>query len=342
MSSRRVPNRVWIETGIFSAVALGLYLLTPGVFLFLIPLQMLAIRRGSSAFNLAALLLVLLAALIELAMAGWRSDLPAEEVYLRNIGLFLSALLLGGLWLVNQPRVLPYRSLLRILIATGAAGLIAVPYIGGLMSDPEFVPTMRDYIAGQPLLRLGIAPTDAAGVTGGPAVSSAQIDLFVETVGTVLLRGILFLYLVYLMAAWWLGSLWGARTVGMRSPIGRLLTFRLEPWCIWALLASGAAVLGDALGDLGLLANLGWNVFSVFLLLFALQGIGVLQWLFRRYKVPGTMRVMIAVAMVFMLFRSVLTFIPVFGLPLLGLSEIWVDYKRPKPGERNSDDRSEK
>ena len=159
MSSQSVPNRVWIEIGIFSAVALGLYLLTPGVFLFLIPLQMLAIRRGSSAFNLAALLLVLLAALIELAMAGWRSsDLPAEEVYLRNIGLFLSALLLGGLWLVNQPRVLPYRSLLRILIATGAAGLIAVPYIGGLMSDPEFVPTMRDYIAGQPLLRLGIAP----------------------------------------------------------------------------------------------------------------------------------------------------------------------------------------
>ena len=337
MSSQRVPNRVWIEIGIFSAVALGLYLLTPGVFLFLIPLQVLAIRRGSSAFNLAALLLVLLAALVELAMAGRRSDLPAEEDYLRNIGLFLSALLLGGLWLVNQPRVLPYRSLLRILIATGAAGLIAVPFVGGLISDAEFVPTMRDYIAGQPLLRLGIAPTSAPGVTGGPAVSTEQIDLFIDTVGTVLLRGILFLYMVYLMAAWWLGSLWGARTIGMRSPIGRLLTFRLEPWCIWALLASGAAVLGDALGDLGTLGYLGWNVFSVFLLLFALQGIGVLQWLFRRYNVPGPMRVMIAVAMVFMLFRSVLTFIPVFGLPLLGLAETWVDFKRPKPGEQNSD-----
>ena len=337
MNSQSVPNRVWIEIGIFSAVALGLYLLTPGVFLFLIPLQMLAIRRGSSAFNLGALLLVLLAALVELAMAGSRSNQPAEEDYLRDIGLFLSALLLGGLWLVNQPRVLPYRSLLRILIATGAAGLIAVPFVGGLISDAEFVPTMRDYIAGQPILRLGIAPTDAPGLTGGPTVSTEQIDLFIDTVGTVLLRGILFLYMVYLMAAWWLGSLWGARTVGMRTPIGRLLTFRLEPWCIWALLASGAAVLGDALGDLGVLGYLGWNVFSVFLLLFALQGIGVLQWLFRRYNVPGPMRVMIAVAMVFMLFRSVLTFIPVFGLPLLGLAEIWVDFKRPKPGEQNSD-----
>ena len=340
MSSQSVPNRVWIEIGIFSAVALGLYLLTPGVFLFLIPLQMLAIRRGSSAFNLAALLLVLAAALIELVTAGLRSSMPAEEGYLRDIGLFLSALLLGGLWLVNQSRVLPYRSLLRILIATGAAGLIAVPFVGGLTSDANFVPTMRDYIAGQPILRLGIAPTDALGTPstpGGPAISTEQIDLFIDTVGTVLLRGLLFLYMVYLMAAWWLGSLWGARTIGIRSPIGRLLTFRLEPWCIWALLASGAAVLGDALGDLGVLGYLGWNVFSVFLLLFALQGIGVLQWLFRRYKVPGPMRVMIAVAMVFMLFRSVLTFIPVFGLPLLGLAEIWVDFKRPKPGEQNSD-----
>ena len=337
MSSESVPNRVWIEIGIFAAVALGLYLLTPGVFLFLIPLQMLAIRRGSSAFNLAALLLVLLAAVVELALTGWRGDLPAEESYLRNIGLFLSALLLGGLWLLNQTRVLPYRSLLRLLIVTAAAGLVAVPFVGGLVSDPEFVPTMRDYIADQPLLRLGIAPTDAAGVTGGPAVTTEQINLFIDTVGKVLLRGALFLYMVYLMAAWWLGSLWGARTVGMRSPIGRLLTFRLEPWCIWALLLSGAAVLGDALGDLGVLGYVGWNVFSVFLLLFALQGIGVLQWLFRRYNVPGPMRVMIAVAMVFMLFRSVLTFIPVFGLPLLGLSEIWIDFKRPKPGERDSD-----
>lgn len=338
MSSQSVPNRVWIEIGVFSAVALGLYLLTPGVFLFLIPLQMLAIRRGSSAFNLAALLLVLLAAVVELAMAGWRNDLPAEEGYLRNIGLFLSALLLGGLWLVNQPRVLPYRSLLRILIATGAAGLVAVPFVGGLASDPEFVPTMRDYIAGQPLLRLGLGPADTPGGAGGPAVTTEQINLFIDTVGTVLLRGILFLYMVYLMAAWWLGSLWGARTIGIRSPVGRLLTFRLEPWSIWALLLSGAAVLGDSLGDLGVLGYVGWNVFSVFLLLFALQGVGVLQWLFRRYNVPGPMRVMIAVAMVFMLFRSVLTFIPVFGLPLLGLSEIWIDFKRPKPGEQNSDD----
>jgi hypothetical protein len=337
MSSPSVPNRVWIEIGVFAAVSLGLYLLTPGVFLFLIPLQMLAIRRGSSAFNLAALLLVMLAGLVELAMAGWRSDLPAEEDYLRNIGLFLSALLLGGLWLINQPRVLPYRSLLRILIATGAAGLVAVPFVGGLVSDPEFIPTMRQYIAGQPLLRLGIAPPDPTGVAGAPAVSAEQIDLFIDTIGTVLLRGVLFLYLVYLMAAWWLGSLWGARTIGLRSPIGRLLTFRLEPWCIWALLLSGAAVLGDSLGDLGILGYVGWNLFSVFLLLFALQGIGVLQWLFRRYNVPGPMRIMIAVAMVFMLFRSVLTFIPVFGLPLLGLSETWFDFKRPRPGEQNKD-----
>ncbi len=335
MSSQSAPNRVWIEVGVFAAVALGLYLLTPGVFLFLVPLQMLAIRRGSSAFNLAALLLVLLAAVVELAMAGSRTDMPAEEGYLRNVGLFLSALLLGGLWLVNQPRVLPYRNLLRILIATGAAGLVAVPFVGGLASDPEFVPTMRDYIAGQPILRLGIAPADVPGASGAPTVTREQIDLFIDTVGTVLLRGVLFVYMVYLMAAWWLGSLWGARTIGMRSPIGRLLTFRLEPWCIWALLLSGAAVLGDALGDLGVLGYVGWNVFSVFLLLFALQGIGVLQWLFRRYNVPGPMRVMIGVAMVFMLFRSVLTFIPVFGLPLLGLSETWIDFKRPKPGQQN-------
>ena len=334
MINRGFPNRVWIEIGVFAAVSLGLHLLAPGVFLFLIPLQVLVVRRGSSAFGCAVLLLASLAALVELAMGGMRATLPAAESYLHNIQLFLSAALLGGLWLVNEPRVLPYRHLLRIIIVTGAAGLVAIPFIGGLMSDPEFSRAMLEYVADQPLLRMNL---NASAGLDAPPPNIAAIEQFATMIGEILLRGVLFLYLVYLVTAWWLGSLWGARTVGMQSPIGRLVAFRLEPWCIWAILLSGAVVLGDALlGDIGLLSYVGWNVFSVFLFLFALQGIGVLKWLYQRYNVPGPMRVMIGVVLVFMLFRPVLTFVPVFGLPLLGISETWVDFKRPMPGDHQN------
>ncbi len=337
MNTRSLPNRIWIEIGVFAAVSLGLHLLAPGVFLFLIPLQVLAVRRGSSAFGFGVLLLFLLAALVEMATAGARADLSPAERYLHDIQLFLSAVLLGGLWLINEPRVLPYRNLLRILIVTGAAGLVAVPFIGGLLSDPEFAPAMRGYVAEQPLLRLSLSPSPPDSLNPAPPTAAA-LDQFANTIGEVMLRGLMFLYLVYLVTAWWVGSLWGARSLGLRSPIGRLLGFRLEPWCIWALLLSGAAVAGDALlGDVGMLSYPGWNVFSVFLLLFALQGIGVLQWLFRRYNVPSTMRVLIGIALVFMLFRPVLTFIPVFGLPLLGISETWLDFKRPPPGRAPTD-----
>ena len=331
MDNQAAPNRIWIEIGVFTAVALGVYLLAPGVFLFLIPLQVLAIRRGRQAFGHAVLLLVLLAVLVEMAMAGARAALPAHERYLHQIGLFLSGLLLGGLWLLNEPRILPYRNVLRILVATGAAGLIAVPFVGHLLGDPEFTVTMRHYIADQPILRMSLDQADLS------ESQAAALDLFVNTIGEVLLRGVCFLYLVYLVTAWWLGSLWGARTVGRQSPIGRLLSFRLEPWCIWAVLLSGAGVLGDALvEDIGFLGYAAWNVFSVFLFLFGLQGIGVLQWLLRRYNVPGPMRVMIAVALVFMLFRPVLTYLPLFGLPLLGLSETWIDFKRPGPQQSDA------
>lgn len=334
MNDRGFPNRVWIEIGVFTAVSLGLHLLAPGVFLFLIPLQVLAVRRGSSAFGCAVLLLALLAGVVELAMSGARAELPAAESYLHNIQLFLSAVLLGGLWLVNEPRVLPYRHLVRIIIVTGAAGLVAIPFVGGLISDPEFAPAMLGYVADQPLLRMSLNPS---ATLDAPPPNTAAVEQFATMIGEILLRGVLFLYLVYLVTAWWLGSVWGARTVGMRSPIGRLIAFRLEPWCIWAILLSGAVVLGDALlDDIGLLSYVGWNVFSVFLFLFALQGIGVLQWLYRRYNVPGPMRVMIGVALVFMLFRPVLTFVPVFGLPLLGISETWVDFKRPMPGDHQT------
>ena len=335
MINRGFPNRVWIEIGVFAAVSLGLHLLAPGVFLFLIPLQVLAVRRGTSAFGYAVLLLASLAAVVELATGGMRAALPAAESYLHNVQLFLSAVLLGGLWLVNEPRVLPYRHLLRIIIVTGAAGLVAIPFIGGLMSDPEFSRAMLEYVADQPLLRMNL---NASAGLDAPQPNTAAIEQFATMIGEILLRGVLFLYLVYLVTAWWLGSLWGARTIGMRSPIGRLVAFRLEPWCIWAILLSGAVVLGDALlGEIGLLSYVGWNVFSVFLFLFALQGIGVLKWLYQRYNVPGPMRVMIGVALVFMLFRPVLTFVPVFGLPLLGISETWVDFKRPMPGDPQTD-----
>lgn len=333
MNLPNLPNRVWIETGVLAALSLVLHLLAPGVFLFLVPLQVLAVRHGRSSFGYGVLLVGLIAALIELGISGMRTELPTAERHLHNMQLFLSALLLGGLWLTNDSRVLPYRHLLRILIATAAAGLVAVPFISGLMSDPEFAPAMRRYIADQPLLRLSLSPPAEA---GAPPADAAVVDRFADTIGEVLLRGLLFLYLIYLVAAWWLGSFWGARTLAMRSPVGRLIAFRLEPWCIWALLTSGAVVLGEALLDanVGVLSYAGWNVFSVFLFLFALQGIGVLQWLFRRYKVPGPMRVMIGVALVFMLFRPVLTFVPVFGLPLLGISETWLDFKRPPPDRR--------
>ena len=333
MNLPNLPNRVWIETGVLAALSLVLHLLAPGVFLFLVPLQVLAVRHGRSSFGYGVLLVALIAALIELGISGMRTELPTAERHLHNMQLFLSALLLGGLWLTNDSRVLPYRHLLRILIATAAAGLVAVPFISGLLSDPEFAPAMRRYIADQPLLRLSLSPPAEA---GAPPADAAVVDRFADTIGEVLLRGLLFLYLIYLVAAWWLGSFWGARTLAMRSPVGRLIAFRLEPWCIWALLTSGAVVLGEALLDanVGVLSYAGWNVFSVFLFLFALQGIGVLQWLFRRYKVPGPMRVMIGVALVFMLFRPVLTFVPVFGLPLLGISETWLDFKRPPPDRR--------
>lgn len=333
MNLPNLPNRVWIETGVLAALSLVLHLLAPGVFLFLVPLQVLAVRHGRSSFGYGVLLVGLIAALIELGISGMRTELPTAERHLHNMQLFLSALLLGGLWLTNDSRVLPYRHLLRILIATAAAGLVAVPFISGLLSDPEFAPAMRRYIADQPLLRLSLSPPAEA---GAPPADAAVVDRFADTIGEVLLRGLLFLYLIYLVAAWWLGSFWGARTLAMRSPVGRLIAFRLEPWCIWALLTSGAVVLGEALLDanVGVLSYAGWNVFSVFLFLFALQGIGVLQWLFRRYKVPGPMRVMIGVALVFMLFRPVLTFVPVFGLPLLGISETWLDFKRPPPDRR--------
>ena len=326
MEERGLPSRVWIEIGVVTAVALGLHLLAPG--LSLIPVQMLVVRHGRRPFNYVVILLLVLGALMELALNGQPATGQEGLRYLRSIGVFLNAALLGGLWLLNESRVLPYRNLLRILAATGAAGLIALPFFGTFAGDPDFVPTMSRILADHPLFAQRSLDSGVA-----PEVGTQSIEQITMLMGQMLMRMALLFYMVYLIGGWWLGSLWGARTLGMRSPIGRLFAFRVEPWFIWIALVSGAVVLADrAFGGIGVLSYVAWNILAIFLFLFGLQGIGVLQWLCLRYGVPGPMRVMIGVALVFMLFSNVFSLVPVLGLPLLGMAETWVDFKRPGPG----------
>lgn len=326
MDERGFPNRVWIEIGVVVAVALGLHVLTPG--LSLIPLQMLVVRHGRRPFSYAMILLVLAGALVELMLRGQPAAADDALLHVRSIGLFLNVALLGGLWLVNEFRVLPYRNLLRILTATAVAGLLAVPFFGRFADDPEFTTMMSRILAEHPLFAQSNLEPGA-----GAELASESIEQLTALAGRMLLRMALLLYMLYLIAGWWLGSLWGARSLGMPSPVGRLLAFRVEPWFIWAALVSGAVVLADLLlGGAGPLSYVGWNVLAIFLFLFGLQGIGVLQWLYRRYNVPAPMRVMIGVSLAFMVLSNVFSLVPLLGLPLLGMSETWVDFKRPRPG----------
>lgn len=334
MRDRILSNQVWIEIVVVAGVSFGLYLLSTGFFLFLIPLQVLYIRRGSSSFNLAVLLLVSLAGFVALTGSFGNNLEKTAENYLQSIQIFLSAVLLGGLWLMNSRHALPYRPLVRLLAATIVVGLIVIPFISRLVNDPAFAPVMRTYISSQPMLQrtIGVGNNDGQMSQMGVEISKTEIEQYADFFGELVLRFVLLLYLFYLLSAWWLGSVWGARTVRRKSPIGKIIAFRLEPWCLWGFLLSGIGLLGNFLiqADLGVLKYAAPNIFSVLAFLYALQGLGVLRWLYRRYQQLGAIRTIVTVVLIIMFLRLNLMIIPIAGLTLLGISETWIDFKRPK------------
>ena len=144
-------------------------------------------------------------------------------------------------------------------------------------------------------------------------------------------------YVLFLLSGWWIGQKLG--NLSIRTPWRHnLLYFRINPWSLWLLLVSASILVINIFKDFGIYTNIAYNLFGIFLFLYLLQGIGILRWLFLKYRVSRVMQFGINSVIVFMLFGEITQFITLFGLPLVGLSEIWVDFGRPKrPNEHITD-----
>ena len=107
----------------------------------------------------------------------------------------------------------------------------------------------------------------------------------------------------------------------------RLIDFIVPETMIWPLIVSLIGVLGDVFVGLGWIGHLMWNSTFILVLIYGLHGIGLIEYLLKRYKVSRSSKRFLAIISIAVLLLPGINFIILIGVPVLGVSELWIRYR---------------
>jgi hypothetical protein len=329
---RKPARGRWLELILFSISSLFLYHTGFGTVFFLVPLQVIASRRGIRGFLAGA----------GLFMAGFLGlrlfPLLRSGVQALDLLTFLEAgvvvLLLLGLVVVNLPLGRRPRTLALVAAAAAAFGAITVPAALLLTGAPVFQKAMADLSTeAWDMLKSFMVPTE---------VLEATKQAFQEAffwLPRVAVPG----FVALVSFSWWAGQAAAYRSVvalfGER-PRFRFADFRLESGWLWPLIGAGALVLADLFFGISFWAYAAWNVAFALLFLYGLQGLAIVRFVFEKHGVPRLLW-LVVIAIVAAVTVNSVTFsmfekkpaaglFVVIALSVFGVSENWIRYRVPR------------
>jgi len=331
----------FLEALLFAVSSLVLYSFGAGRVLFLVPLQVIAVRRGPAGIAAAGAIAVLglvgirLAAMLPAPFAGGALLVAGAEV-----AAFL--LLAAGLAAVS-PAWGHARGLVRLLASSTAVCLLGAPLVAALAASTE-VRTIVDGVFTETaaMLRTVFATGDSvAGTVLDTLLVPATLQAVVREY---LLHSFVPAVFGFLAFSWWAGSaaLRRAAPVSSTGPTAgawRFASFRLEAWWLWPLIVSLALVLAVALladaaaapAWLPIASYAAWNAALVMLFLFGLQGLAILRFLLEKRGIARFIWPLVVAAVAAALATPRLNLAAAVVLPLFGASENWVRYRRNGP-----------
>ena len=324
------------EILLFTISSLVLYYLGVGVALFLVPLQILASRRGPSTLLVACLFFLACFAGLRLAPLLFSRG-AAQPGILTLLEVVIVAGLMGGLLVVNLSLTRWKRTLYKISAATALAGVVAAALGWWLSSSASFHQAMQQLYAeiSQTLSSILVPAGGASGSAVQSLFSPATLQKLSQAY---LVRTVLLDVLVFLSFSWWLGQALSSRALAvLGKPVFRFSAFHLESFWLWPLILCGAVVLLDLFFGLEPWSYAAWNVGLAVLFLYGLQALAIVRFVFEKYRLPRLLWVLLLIGL------AVLCASPQAGLyvlliiPTFGVSEQWVRYRIPRepmPTER--------
>lgn len=329
--------RSWIEVAVGALATIILYRFGFGLFFFLVPLQIIAIRRGEEGLLYAGVAAG--AIILVWQLAATSRPVPVESIGLTSgasgalflVQVAVVGLLISSLWVLNSSRFAEFDRVQRILGCSAAAGLIAIPVGIYLQSNDALQSQLEPMFAAvSEAMAVWVSGAEVDDATTRALLNPGEL---MRSVRDVLSRSICFYFAIILTGGYWLGSVLGARTLRQSPRVARLARFRIDDKLVWPLLIGWAIVLFDTRLEIGFLGLVGWNVALIFHFLFGLQGLGILRSWFERQGAASTVRTVVTIAVGVILIMTRFWVVALAAIPILGVSEIWVNYGRFEPKE---------
>jgi hypothetical protein len=325
-----------LEVSLFAIGSVLFTRLGLGALFFLIPLQIVRVRRGRGGLYLAVgIVLVLLAgcSIYDYSFSYGGTDAAA---ILAGFDFVETLLFILGLVIVNAGLLDRYRGLLRLLAATMTTALIAIPICLLAPRIPAFPAAMQqlfERLAG--IFKDGVA-------LAGPTVPESPVTQILTPSDLMSIfsvyaaRCFLLSYFITLTLGWWGGTLIAARTVRFGQahlPVPRLAGFHLDGYFVWALIGGGALILLDRIIYIPALSYPAWNLGLVVFFLYGLQGLAILKFLFEKYRLPRLLWALFLVLIAFALISTQAGIIVMIAIPAFGVSENWLRLRVPRGPE---------
>ena len=321
----------WLDVVIFAGISVIMYEIGFLSLLYLVPLQVMTKKRGESALLFSSLL-VLTAVLIT-ALIHTRT---MEEVQLKNVLIFLElvlpVMLIASLYVINRQFSQKWRGLYRLLGVTLAVGIVSIPIILILKQNTRFTEYFRGQIAQVVKVFTESLFLQNGVYEEGVIRSLFNPDRLMQTIKAVFFRNYLFSFFLMLTLNWRIGVGIARRFFGGTVPV--LSRFFLPSKYIWVFLISWAGILADIFFGLNMAGYIVWNIGLISLFLYGLQGIGIIRHMLERSNFGRGLQTFITVMIVFLLIVPGLNILILLGIPIFGVSEVWIHYRKPKRSDQ--------
>jgi hypothetical protein len=316
-------RKTWLEIAAFSIGAVILYELGFLIIIFLVPIQILYIRHGEKALLSSGVFILLAISLVNVVQAeqALGEDLTGNLLLL---DLLLPAALLAGLYIINTYRLNQFDRTIRFIFAAVLIGIVSVPIVLYFAQSEVLnnalrlqVETFREVLTVQPMEE------------GAEAVSSVPpAEELIAYAKNIFFSSYIFVYTLYLMVNWYIGVLFSARSnYGQDVNAPDITQYHVEDRFVWPLIGAWTLVLLSQIQNLGALEYAFWNAGLILLLFFALQGIGILRYLMIKKNISTGLRIVIVLGLVVLILIPGVNIAVIVGIPLLGVSEIWIKYR---------------
>jgi hypothetical protein len=296
--------------------------------LFLLPVQIVYGRSGQGAGNGAAgvsALAIAVAQGLRLARAG------AIDPIILLVGMAPSLVLLLALVVINAGFWRGGAARFRVIAPAAACALAAIPLMVAAARDRSAAGLLEDWIKSL-LSSMGGEGLDATALS-----VSVDPSLMANEIMTGLIDSYAATLLLILGGTWLAGNRLAGPLGAGRDRVGPIESYRLPSWAIWPFLGTWTALLAAVALRAGAAPTaVAWNLALTAALPFAAQGLGVAVFLLKRWGVPRGLRIALAATAVLALLAPSTAVVVAIVVPVLGVTETWIPYRKPKESEHES------